>query len=86
MTAITFDTYAFVKHLTASGFSEQQAEALAQEQLRLVEDKLATKQDLFTLRKNLEHDLKELEMRMIIKLGAMLVVAMSILATVMKVF
>ncbi len=29
--AIAFDTHQFVKHLTANGFTEQQAEALANE-------------------------------------------------------
>jgi hypothetical protein len=31
MTAITFDTHAFVKRLTEAGFTESQAEALAAE-------------------------------------------------------
>ena len=48
---------------------EQQAEAQAE----LIDERLATKQDL-----------KELEYRLIIRLGAMLVVAISIVATLVK--
>lgn len=48
--AITFDTHRFVKHLTASGFSETQAEALADEQVNLVNSNLATKSDIQALK------------------------------------
>lgn len=44
--AIAFDTHRFVKHLTASGFTEQQAEALASEQVNLLNSNLATKADI----------------------------------------
>lgn len=44
--AITFDTHRFVKNLTASGFTEKQAEALADEQIHLLNSNLATKADL----------------------------------------
>ncbi len=44
--AIAFDTHRFVKHLTGSGFTEQQAEALANEQAQLLNSNLATKVDL----------------------------------------
>ena len=44
--AIAFDTHRFVKNLTESGFTEQQAEALAKEQAQLLNSNLATKIDL----------------------------------------
>ena len=44
--AITFVTHRFVKNLTASGFAEQQAEALAKEQVQLLNSNLATKADI----------------------------------------
>ena len=56
MAGITFDTYAFIKHLKESGFQEPQAEALADAFKKAQEvhfEQLATK-----------HDLKELELRM----------------------
>ena len=46
MSVAVFDSYAFVKRLTAAGMPEAQAEVLADEQRRLVDDRLATKADL----------------------------------------
>jgi hypothetical protein len=44
-----FNTHAFVKRLTAAGMPEAQAEALADELTPLIEDRLATKDDLANL-------------------------------------
>ena len=44
--AINFDTHKFVKHLTENGFTEQQAEVLAKEQVNLLNTNLATKADI----------------------------------------
>lgn len=74
MSSIAFDTLAYAKRLRAAGFNEQQAEALAEAQAELVDERLATKQDL-----------RELEYRLTIRLGAMLVVAVSIVATLVKI-
>jgi hypothetical protein len=81
MTAITFDTLKFVERLKDSGIPEAQAKAIA-EAFREAqgEAELATKHDIELLR----CDLKELEQRMTIKLGAMLVVAVSIVAALVK--
>ncbi len=46
LNALAFDTHAFVKRLTAAGMPEAQAEVLADEQARLVDERLATKADL----------------------------------------
>ncbi len=43
---IAFDTHRFVKNLTAGGFTEAQAEALAREQVHLFNSSLATKADI----------------------------------------
>ena len=51
--AIAFDTHRFVKNLTASGFTEAQAEALAYEQIHLLEANLATKADLSSVKADL---------------------------------
>ena len=48
--AIAFDTHPFVKNLMASGFTEAQAEALAHEQILLLEANLATKADLSSVK------------------------------------
>ncbi len=44
--AIAFDTHRFVKRLTDSGFTERQAETLAEEHVALLNGNLATKADV----------------------------------------
>lgn len=48
--AIAFDTHRFVKRLTESGFTEKQAETLAEEHVALLNANLATKADIEVLR------------------------------------
>ncbi len=71
MATLTFDTHAFVKELTQAGMPEEQAEVLARSQAMLIDEKLATKQDLKELElrlkrdiQELKRDMKELEMRL----------------------
>lgn len=52
--AIAFDSHRFVKNLTASGFTEKQAEALANEQVQLLNGNLATKVDILALKADIE--------------------------------
>ena len=73
MSSIAFDTHAFVKDLTRAGMPEEQAELLARSQATLIDEKLATKQDL-----------KELELRMTLRLGSMMVVAIGAVAILVK--
>ena len=84
MTTITFDTHNFVKKLKAIGFTEEQAEVFASEQARLIEDKLATKNDLVELENNLHRDMRELEYRIIIKLGGLMVASIAVVTTLVK--
>ncbi len=44
--AIAFDTHRFVKRLTECGFTERQAETLAEEHVDLLNGNLATKADI----------------------------------------
>ena len=73
MVAIMFDTHTFVKELTRVGMPEEQAEILARSQTTLIEEKLATKEDL-----------KELELRLRLHLGSMIVVAIGVVAALVK--
>ncbi len=59
--AIAFDTHRFVKRLTGTGFTEAQAEALADEQAGLLDSNLATKRDLLKLEGGLERQMTELK-------------------------
>ena len=89
MAAIVFDTHAFVKELTRAGMPEEQAEVLARSQAALIDEKLATKQDLKELEANLESDMQELELRLkydlTLRLGSMMVVAIGVVAALVKI-
>ena len=51
--AIAFDTHRFVKHLTENGFTEQQAEVLADEQVHLLNSNLATQADVAAIQRDI---------------------------------
>ncbi len=59
--AIAFDTHAYVKKLKSAGVSEEAAEVQAEAMVGLIEDRLATKQELFGVETALKRDIKELE-------------------------
>ncbi len=73
MSSITFDPHKFIKRLTAAGMPIEQAEILAEEQAQLIDERLATKQDLQTLK-----------IRLTLKLGTLCAAAIGIMATLMK--
>ena len=52
--AIAFDTHRFVKRLTESGFTEKQAETLAEEHVDLLNANLATKADVANVEASVE--------------------------------
>jgi len=52
--AIAFDTHRFVKRLTGCGFTERQAETLAEEHVALLGANLATKADIAKLEAKIE--------------------------------
>jgi hypothetical protein len=76
--AISFDTHENVKKLKAAGFTEEQAEAQTNIIAQLVEEQLVTRQYL-------DERLKELEYRLIIRLGSMIVIAVGVVATLVKI-
>ena len=88
MTTIVFDTHAFVKELAEAGMPEKQAEVLARSQATLIDEKLATKQGLKELEARLRRDMKELELRLkhdlTIRLGSIMVVAIGVVAALVK--
>ncbi len=61
MEALAFDTHKFVKHLTESGFTEAQAEALAGEQVAMINSNLATREDMEKLRLATQADIAEVK-------------------------
>ena len=84
MSSIAFDTHAFVKDMTQAGMPEEQAELLARSQATLIDEKLATKQDLKEMEARLCRDMKELELRLTLRLGSMMVVAIGVVAALVK--
>ena len=70
---IVFDTLAYAKKLKAAGFTEEQAEVQAEALAEIVDERLATKQDL-----------RELEMRLIIRLGTMMAISIAVVAALVK--
>ncbi len=99
MAAIMFDTHAFVKELTQAGMPEAQAEVLARNQAALIDEKLATKEDIKRLelatKKDLEkletcfkRDMKEMELRLTynltVRFGSMMVVSIGVIAALVK--
>lgn len=130
-TTIAFDTHTYVKKLRDAGVDEHQAEIQSEAILALVEERLATKQDLYTLKRdladveanlkrdlaeirkdmatieanlkrdladvasnlrkdmatieaNLKRDIKELELPMVIKMGAMILGGIGLLFGLMR--
>ncbi|MEO5330347.1 MAG: CCDC90 family protein [Magnetococcus sp. THC-1_WYH] len=78
--AIAFDTLAYAKRLKAVGVPESQAEVHAEAMVELVEDRLATKLDI----ENVRRDMKEMEMRLVIRLGGMQAATVAIVAALVK--
>lgn len=76
MPSIPIDTYRLVNVLKQRGFSEQQAGGIVEVLQEIDLGNLASKQDI----RNLEMKLRELELRMTIKLGGLIVAGTGVLA------
>ena len=61
VSAVPFDTHRFVKRLTDAGMDERQAEALADEQVVLLNTNLATRSELAGVEANLKQALAAVE-------------------------
>ncbi|MGO9740367.1 MAG: DUF1640 domain-containing protein [Roseiarcus sp.] len=69
MSVVLIDTHAFIKRLTAAGMPEAQAEVLADEQTRLIDERLASKSDIVALATKIDafatrSDMRETEPRL----------------------
>lgn len=88
---VMFDTLAYAKKLKSAGFTEDQAEIQAEALAEIIDEKLPTKRDLKELESNLRsdilevrRDMKELELRMLIRLGAVQTAGIAIVAALVK--
>jgi hypothetical protein len=74
MSSVTFDTHKLIRKLRESGMPDAQAEAVA--------DAFREAQGVADL--STKSDLRELELRLTIKIGGMLIIAVGVLAAVLK--
>lgn len=49
-----FDSLAYAKSMESVGFTRQQAEKMAEEQAKLIDERLATKEDIYALQADIE--------------------------------
>ena len=83
MTAITFDTHQLVKELESKGFSSTQAEGIndALKNAMTVAE-VATSRDI----RDLEQKMKEMELRLTMKIGTLIVAAVAFMVAVQRLF
>lgn len=80
MGAVPFDTLALARKLEAAGFSPQQAQDTAAALAEVPSEQIATKHDINELRA----ELRELEQRLVIKLGGMIAAAVAVVAILVR--
>jgi hypothetical protein len=80
---LAFEALAYAKRLQAAGFTQAQAE--------IVDERLATKQDLreqeqrlLSRMEQIEYRIEQLGYKLTLRLGAMLVAAVGVVATLVK--
>jgi hypothetical protein len=94
---VALDTLAYVRRLESAGVPRAQAEAHADAFAAFAADELATKRDLLEVEARLRSEIRELDIRlsgrmeqlegrMTIKLGGMLVAAVGLVAVLVKLF
>ena len=93
--AIAFDTLAYAKKLKSVGFTEEQADVQAEALAKIIDERLATKQDILALQRDmkemetsLRRDMKEMELRLkhdlTLRLGAMMAASIAIVAALVQ--
>ena len=89
MHATTFDTFKFIRRLKETGIPENQAEAISdaiQDAHSTQLADLATKRDIETLDTKIDTKLKELEYRMTIRLGLMMMAMFGMFFAALRYF
>lgn len=84
MSTLVFDTLQYANKLKAAGVPDKQAEVQAEAMAEIIEERLATKKDLKELEINLSNKIEKLELMLTVKFGAMLVIAVGVLAAIIK--
>jgi hypothetical protein len=81
---VIFDTLQYAKKLKEAGVPEKQAEVQAEALAEIVEDRITTKQDLKELEVRLDLKLAELKADIIKWVAAMLVAQAAVIAALVK--
>ncbi|MBY6243703.1 CCDC90 family protein [Methylosinus sp. Sm6] len=87
--SVAFDTLKFVEKLEAGGFTHEQAKAAAEAFAEATSQELATKSDLLVIRSDISAvrgGMRELELRMTVKLGGLTIGATGVLIAAMRYF
>jgi len=82
--ALAFDTLGYAKRLRDRGIPQDQAEAHAEAARDFIMIELFTKTDGVNMKQELQTAMENLGLRLIVRLGAMLVVAVGALAAIVK--
>lgn len=75
-----FNTSKYAKILEEAGFSREQAETSIKVLVEIMEDKLATKQDI----QELQHSITQAKSDLTIRMGTMLAASSAIIAALIK--
>lgn len=84
---ITFDKLAFVDSLTKSGIPEDQARAQADALDTALHETVATRHDIELVQNDIKlvrSEMREMEQRIVIRLGGMMIIAVGAVATLVK--
>lgn len=82
---VAFDTLEYAKELEAAGFTTQQAEVQAKALSRIVDERLATKQDIAMLQRDIKELEERLTYRLTLRMGTMLTAAVGVIAVLIKI-
>lgn len=82
--AVALDTLRFTQRLEQVGVSREQATAHAELARDMILADVPTRQDLGELKREIDSSLRELELRMTVKIGAIVAAAVAVVAAVQK--
>lgn len=84
MATIAFDTLAYVKKLKAAGVPENQAEVQAEAFAEIIEERLATKQDILMLQRGMKKMELRLKHDLTLRMGTIFAASIAIVAALVK--
>jgi hypothetical protein len=81
---MSFDSLTFARRLKSAGFTEAQAEALADANREMVVHDLATKDDITGLKADLIALEERLTLKLTVRMGIMLAASLSLMTAILK--